>query len=59
MGYTIREVKEQHQDEDFEEYIELGVCREFITHFLKGATKILKQIGYTNSLIWYVWMRAN
>jgi hypothetical protein len=51
MGFTIREVKEQHQDEDFEEYIELGVCREFITHFLKGATKILKEIGYTNSLI--------
>jgi hypothetical protein len=50
MGFPIEEIKEHPEDEDFEEYIEIGVCREFITFFLKGATKILKEIGYSNSV---------
>ena len=41
LGYPIEEVKEGEDEEDFEEYIEITVCREFIGYFIKGSLKIL------------------
>lgn len=51
LGFPVEEVRESGEEEDFDEYIEVGVCREFILHFLRGATKILKEIGYNNNRI--------
>lgn len=51
LGFAIQEVREHEDDDDYEEYIEISVCSELIAHFLKGANKILKQIGYSHALL--------
>jgi hypothetical protein len=51
MGFPVEEVRDSEEEEDYDEFIEVGVCREFILYFLKGASKILKEIGYNNNLI--------
>lgn len=49
LGFPIKEMKESEYD--YEEYIELSVCREFLRGFLKGAVKVLREVGYSNSSI--------
>lgn len=50
MGNPIEEVREGEDEEDFDEYIEISVCREFIASFLKGSVKLLSEVGYTTNL---------